>query len=69
VVRLGAVAEVGAKDPAGVVAPFVEGLLSQRDAARSAKRWADADAVRDLLVAVGVEVCDTPRGTTWRLLS
>ncbi|MGH9153025.1 MAG: CysS/YqeB C-terminal domain-containing protein, partial [Acidimicrobiales bacterium] len=69
VVRLGEGAEAGGKDPSEVVAPFVEALLGQREAARSVKRWADADAVRDALVALGVEVRDTPDGTTWRLLS
>ena len=68
-VRLGEVAKVGAQDPAGVVGPFVAALLAQREAARAAKRWADADAVRDALVAVGVEVQDSPEGTTWRLIS
>ena len=69
VVRLGEVAVAGARDPAEVVRPYVDALLAQRDAARATKRWADADTVRDLLVALGVEVQDTPEGTTWRLVS
>ena len=69
VVRLGALAGPGGRDTAEVVGPFVEGLLAQRDAARSARRWQDADGVRDLLATLGVEVHDTPGGTTWRLLS
>lgn len=67
VVRLGALAETGARDPAAVVGPFVGLLLAQRDSARAAKRWADADAVRDGLIAAGVEVRDTPDGTEWTL--
>jgi hypothetical protein len=51
------------------VGPFVEALLDLRAAARADRRWADADAVRDALVALGVEVSDTPEGSTWRLLS
>jgi len=51
------------------VGPFIETLLQQRAAAREAKRFADADALRDALVELGVEVTDTPQGTTWRLLS
>lgn len=69
VVRLGAVAEAGVHDPAEAVGPFVDALLGQREAARSSQRWADADTVRDALAGLGVEVRDTPDGTTWRLLS
>ena len=69
VVRLGVVAEAGVGDPAAAVAPFVDALLVQRDAARASKRWGDADTVRDRLVELGVELRDTPEGTTWRLSS
>jgi cyanophycinase-like exopeptidase len=69
IVRLGEVAEVGARDPAAVVGPFVDSLLEARKAARDQRRWEDADALRDRLVALGVEVQDSPQGTSWRLLS
>lgn len=69
VVRLGEVAKVGAREPSEVVGPFVDALLGQREAAREAKRWDDADTVRSLLVALGVEVHDAPEGSTWRLIS
>lgn len=68
VIRLGELAEVGARDPAEVVAPFVDALLEARHAARSARDWATADTVRDRLLAAGVEVKDTPEGTEWGLL-
>lgn len=68
VVRLGQVAEVGAADPAERAAPFVTSLLAVRDRARAAKDFATADTVRDELVAAGVELRDTPQGTTWHLL-
>ena len=67
VVRLAAVAEVGAADPRERLGPFVEALLAQRRSAREDKRYADADAVRDQLVGLGVEVRDTPSGTEWEL--
>jgi hypothetical protein len=67
IVRLAAVAEAGAGDPRERVAPFVDALLDQRRSAREGKRYADADAVRDTLVALGVEVRDTPAGTEWDL--
>jgi hypothetical protein len=67
VVRLAAVAEVGAEDPRQRLAPFVEALLALRRGAREDKRYADADAVRDQLVALGIEVRDTAAGTEWDL--
>ena len=67
VVRLGALAEGGVRDPAAVVGPFVDELLVARDEARSEKRYAAADRIRDVLAAAGVEVRDTPAGTEWQL--
>jgi cysteinyl-tRNA synthetase len=40
-------------------------LLAQRAAARTAKDWATADALRDRLAAMGVAVTDGPDGQTW----
>jgi hypothetical protein len=67
IVRLGEVAEVGARDPAEVLGPFVDAMLEARHLARDQRRWDDADALRDRLVALGVEVHDTPSETTWNL--
>jgi len=67
VVRLAALAETGAQDPRDVIGPFVEALLALRKQARADKRYADSDAVRDQLVALGVEVRDGPSGTEWSL--
>lgn len=69
VVRLGSLAETGARDPREVVGVYVEGLIAERESAREARRFADADRIRDLLVAAGVEVRDTPEGTVWDLRS
>ena len=44
---------------------LVSGLLEQREAARAAKDFATADAIRDQVKAAGVEVEDTPTGPTW----
>ena len=49
--------------------PFVEALMAVRSSARAAGRWEDADAVRDALLALGVEVQDSGEGSEWRLLS
>jgi hypothetical protein len=67
VAELGELATLGARDPAGVVGPFVELALTLRDSARRERRFEDADAVRDRLVALGVEVNDAADGSTWRL--
>jgi cysteinyl-tRNA synthetase len=41
-------------------------LLRRREAARAARDWATADALRAELAAMGVEVVDGAGGTTWR---
>jgi hypothetical protein len=67
VAELGQLAASGARDPASVVGPFVELALTLRDAARRERRFADADGVRDGLIGLGVEINDTPDGSTWHL--
>ena len=46
---------------------LVSVLLEQRSAARAAKDFATADAIRDQLKAAGIELEDTPQGPTWSL--
>ena len=41
-------------------------LLEARSAARAARDWSRADALRDDLAALGIEVVDGADGTTWR---
>jgi hypothetical protein len=65
VVALGELARVGARDPRAVIGPYVQQLLALRDSARAGRRFDEADAVRDQLVALGVAVRDTPSGTEW----
>lgn len=67
VVRLGDLAEDGVADPAERVRPFVTLLLARREAARDARDWLAADAIRDGLVSLGVELRDSAEGTTWLL--
>jgi len=56
-----------AESAKGDIAPAVEGLLSEREAAREDKDWARADEIRDELAQMGVVVEDGPEGATWRL--
>lgn len=44
----------------------VEALIAARAAAKAAKDWAGADAARDALTALGIELQDTPEGVVWR---
>jgi cysteinyl-tRNA synthetase len=47
------------------IAPVVDRLLEQRGAARVAKDWGEADRVRDLLNAAGVQVTDIAGAASW----
>ena len=67
IARLGELAHEGARDPRSVLGPFVDALIAERAAARAARRFDDADRIRDGLVAAGIEVRDTPEGTLWDL--
>ena len=67
VVRLGDLARDGAGDPRDRIAPVVDGILELRVQMRSAGEYGLADKLRDALVAAGIEVRDTPDGSTWEL--
>ena len=41
-------------------------LIERRQAARQAKDWAAADAIRDQLSEMGIILEDTPQGVRWR---
>jgi len=41
-------------------------LIEKRNAARAAKDFASADAVRDQLAAAGIKIEDGAGGTSWR---
>lgn len=44
----------------------IEALIARRNQARADKNWAEADAARDALTALGVVIEDGANGTTWR---
>jgi cysteinyl-tRNA synthetase len=66
-VRLADLARLGARDPRTLVGPLVESVLAMRRTARAEGRYADADALRDALLALGVEIRDSATGTEWDL--
>jgi cysteinyl-tRNA synthetase len=51
----------------GVDATEIEGLISQRTAARARKDFAESDRIRDELAAMGVIIKDSKNGTTWEI--
>ncbi|HOF17644.1 MAG TPA: cysteine--tRNA ligase [Phycisphaerae bacterium] len=44
----------------------IDRLIAERAAAKKAKNFARADEIRNRLQADGIELMDTPQGTTWR---
>jgi cysteinyl-tRNA synthetase len=46
--------------------PRIDALVAERQAARAARDFARADAIRDQLRAEGVEIDDTKEGAKWR---
>ena len=54
-------------DKDAALALWVEARLDARRAARARRDFAAADAIRGELDARGVEIKDTPQGTTWRV--
>ena len=62
----GAQGSTGSDD---ALAPLVDALLAQRQAARAEKDFATADRVRDQLAAAGIEIEDTAQGPRWSVRS
>jgi cysteinyl-tRNA synthetase len=47
-------------------ADAINEMIEKRNAARAAKDFAAADALRDRLAEAGIQIEDGPGGTTWR---
>ena len=45
----------------------VDGLISDRAAARARKDFKESDRIRDELAAMGVVIKDSKEGTTWEI--
>ena len=61
--KAGALREKAAAPVEG--AEEIEALIAKRLEAKKAKDWTKADAIRDQLKAMGVEIKDSKEGTTW----
>ena len=46
--------------------PEIDALVAERTQAKKVKDFAEADRIRDLLKARGIEIIDTPQGAKWR---
>ncbi len=58
--------ETAGATPAGPPEAEIEALLAEREAARAARDWKRADALREQLAATGITVEDTPQGPRWK---
>ena len=46
----------------------IETLIAERQAAKQAKKWAEADSIRNTLKTMGIGLEDGAGGTTWKKL-
>ena len=56
-------------DPVAHIRIAVERLIALRSTARAERRFSDADAIREAIEALGVELVDQPTGARWSLRS
>jgi cysteinyl-tRNA synthetase len=55
----------GSAEAGGLDVPLIESKVAQRNDARKARDFKRADALRDELLAMNIEIKDGPDGTTW----
>jgi len=67
ILRLGSATADGLRDPAEQLAPLAEVVVRTRMALRRRNDYELADALRDAAAGAGLELRDTPDGTTWHL--
>jgi hypothetical protein len=59
-------AVLAAEEAKRALPPEVAALIEEREAARGARDWARADALREQLAHTGYVIEDTPEGPRWR---
>jgi cysteinyl-tRNA synthetase len=55
-----------AYDPAMNAEQLIQLLIEMREKLRKAKRWQEADVIRQRLSGLGIALEDTPKGTIWK---
>ena len=55
------------EDTEGLAARLIDMLIDMRAELRRNRQYTEADAIRDRLAALGVQLMDGPEGTTWSL--
>ncbi len=65
IAELGGVLGLFTKKNEDSLSEEIEKLIEARQAARAAKNWAEADAIRDRLKEMNIELKDTPAGVKW----
>ena len=55
-----------AEEAAASADPEIDVLVAARTQAKKEKNYAEADRIRDVLKARGIEIIDTPQGAKWR---
>ncbi|HEY4987319.1 MAG TPA: class I tRNA ligase family protein, partial [Bradyrhizobium sp.] len=55
------------RQASGIDANRIDGLISDRTAARARKDFKESDRIRDQLAAMGVVIKDSREGTTWEI--
>jgi cysteinyl-tRNA synthetase len=51
----------------GIDRKKIDEMVAARDAARAAKNYAESDRIRAEAKTMGVEMMDSPTGTTWKI--
>lgn len=57
------------KEQSTDISERIKDLIEERNQARKDKNFARADEIRDMLKEEGIILDDTPKGTTWKLIS
>ncbi len=68
IAELGGVLGLFQKERKDDLSAEVEALIEARAKARAEKNWAEADAIRDKLKAMNIEIKDTPTGVKWNVV-
>lgn len=66
--ELGEVLGIFGRSSEDTISDEAKQLIAERKAAREAKDWAKADAIRDELLSLGIEVADTRQGMKIRVI-